>query len=161
MKIIFIFFSQGKSEIRCKRKSTSRKTRKKRIRKDLRLQKRIKRVVKVVDVVVAVVVEVIKMVREVEEADKDHRQQRQITRQIIGVDKKKMEGEEVEIVIRIVIASKIRTPGSTNTIILKDLITPKVHLLKTLRSQKCLAKKRGSRNHQRMTLIKRWLLMID
>ena len=121
MKIIFIFFSQGQSESQCKRKSTSRKIRKKRIKKDLRLQKRVKKLVLDVDVVVAAVVEVIKMVREVvEEVQTGHKQQRRITRQIIGVDKKKTEEEEVEIVTKTVIASKIRTPGSTNTIILKD-----------------------------------------
>ena len=73
------------------------------------------------DEVVAAAVEVIKMVREVvEEVETGHKQQRQITRQIIGADKKKTEGEEAEIVTKTVIASKIKTPGSTNTIILKD-----------------------------------------
>lgn len=111
--------------------------------------------------VVAAVVEVIKMVREVvEEAETDHKQQRQITRQIIGADKMRRAREEAQIVTKTVIASKIRTPGSTNTITLKDLITLRVHLLKTLRSQRCQAKMKDLRNHQRMTLIKKWHLMI-
>ena len=71
--------------------------------------------------VVAAVVEVIKMVREVVvEAETDHKQQRQITRQIIEADKMRRAREEAQIVTKTVIASKIRTPGSTNTITLKD-----------------------------------------
>ena len=112
--------------------------------------------------VVDAVVEVIKMVREVvEEAQTGHKQQRQITRQIIGADKMRKAKEVAQIVTKTVIVSKIRTLGSTNTIILKDLITLRVHLLKTLRSQPCQAKMKDLRNPQRMTLIKKWHLMID
>ena len=109
----------------------------------------------------AAVVEVIKMVKEVEEAETDLKQQRQITRQIIGIDKMRRAREVAQIVTKTVIASKIRTLGSISTTILKDLTTLKVHLPKTLRSLKCQAKKRDSRNHQKVTLIKKWHLMID
>ena len=113
------------------------------------------------DAVAAAVVEVTKMVKEVEEAETDLKQQRQITRQIIGIDKMRRAREEAKIVTKTVIASKIRIPGSTSTTILKDLTTLKVHLLKTLRSQKCQAKTKDLRNHQKVTLIKKWHLMID
>ena len=102
------------------------------------------------------------MVREVvEEVQTDHKQQRQITRQIIGTDKMRRAEEEAQIVTKIVIVSKIKILGSINTIILKDLITLKVHSLKTLRFQRCQVKMRDLRNHPRMTLIKKWQQMID